>query len=414
MSIAHRANPPTTFQPMALVLAGGVIMGIALGVRHAQGLFLLPITLEQGWSREFFGLAIALQNLAWGLSQPLAGVAADLYGARRVLVAGVVLYALGLAGMALAPGPWLFAASAGLLAGIGQSGTTFGVVYPALSRLTSPEQRGRVVAAAGAVGGLGQFVLVPVVQQLIDALSWQGSLLVLALVTLGVAPLAMRLNDRAAGTAPVAAGAPASSLMAAIREAFQHRGFWLLTLGFFACGFQLAFIGNHLPAYLLDRGFSPTVGAAALASIAAANVLGIYVCGALGARFRGKYVLAGIYIARSAAMALFVLLPLQAWGVILFAVSMGFLWLGTVPLTNALIGQVFGVRYLSTLFGFVFLSHQLGSFLGVWLGGRVYDATGSYELIWLLAMILGLVAAAFHWPINDRPLPRLAAAQVPA
>jgi MFS family permease len=402
-------------RPGALVLAGGIIMGVALGVRHVQGLFLLPVTIEHGWSRELFAIAIAAQNLVWGLSQPLAGMAADLVGARKVLVGGVLLYAAGVLGMAWADGPVLFILSAGLLAGVGQAGTTFGVVYPALSRLASPERQGWVLGAAGAVGGLGQFVLVPLAQQLISRLGWHGALLLLGTLIAASLPLTAWLDDRASGTAAAQASPRGvAPLLAAVREAFGHQGFWLLTLGFFACGFQLAFIGNHLPAYLLDRGLSPQAGAAALATVAAANVAGIYYCGLLGSRLRRKYLLAGIYVLRSVAMALFVLLPASTWGAILFAAAMGFLWLGTVPLTNGVLGQVFGVHYLSTLFGFVFLSHQLGSFLGVWLGGRVFDATGSYEPIWLAAIGLGLVAAALHWPINDRQLIRPAAARLPA
>lgn len=416
MDSANSTPQPQQHWPSAfsLVLAGGIVMGVALGARHVQGLFLLPVTLDRGWSRELFALAIAVQNLVWGVSQPLAGMAADLLGARRVLVGGVLLYGLGLVGMAWADGPLLFMLSAGVLAGIGQAGTTFGVVYPALSRLAAPGQQAWVLGAAGAVGGLGQFVLVPVTQQLISHINWQGALWSLAVLTAFTLPLALRLDDRAAAGAGSGPKRSAVGLMAAVREAFAHQGFWLLTLGFFTCGFQLAFIGNHMPAYLLDRGLSPRVGAAALAAIAAANVLGVYLCGSLGGRFRPKYVLAAIYVARSVAMVLFVLLPVSVWSTMLFAVAMGLLWLGTVPLTNGVLSQVFGVHYLSTLFGFVFLSHQLGSFFGVWLGGRLYDTTGSYEAVWLIAIALGAVAAALHWPINDRQIVRASAAGAPA
>lgn len=404
--IPQTASPDRWPGAAALVLAGGIVMGVALGARHVQGLFLLPITLDRGWSRELFAFAIAVQNLAWGLSQPLAGMAADLLGARKVLLGGVLLYAAGLLGMAWADGPVLFLLSAGLLAGIGQAGTTFGVVYPALSRLAAPGQQAWVLGAAGAVGGLGQFILVPVTQQLIGHINWQGALWSLAIMMALTLPLALRLDDRSPAGGSSGARRNAVGLVAAIREAFAHQGFWLLTLGFFTCGFQLAFIGNHLPAYLLDRGLSPQAGAAALAAIAAANVAGVYFCGALGGRFRPKYVLAAIYVVRSVAMALFVLLPVSAWSALLFAAAMGLLWLGTVPLTNGVLGQVFGVHYLSTLFGFVFLSHQLGSFLGVWLGGRLFDATGSYQAVWLISIALGVVAAALHWPINDRRIVR--------
>lgn len=408
MGAMHAADNTSswTHRPGNLVLAGGLLLGVALGVRHVLGLFLLPVTLERGWSRELFGFAIALQNLVWGISQPLAGMAADLYGTRRVLLTGVVLMAVGYLGMSWVAQPGLFILFAGVLVGIGQSGTTFGVVYPALSRLTAPEQRGWVLGAAGAVGGLGQLVMVPIAQLLILQVSWQGALALLALLTASALPLVASLDDRGSTSA---SSRSTLGLQTAVGEAFAHRGFWLLTLGFFACGFQLSFIGNHLPAYLLDRGMSARMGAAALASIAAANVFGIYIAGVLGNHLRRKYLLAGIYVARAAAMTLLVMLPPSTWGTLLFCAGMGLLWLGTVPLTNGVLGQVFGIQYLSTLFGFVFLSHQLGSFLGVWLGGRVFDTTGSYTLIWLIAIGLGLFSAALHWPIDDRQLVRTAA-----
>ncbi len=390
-----------------LVLAGGVVMGLALGVRHVQGLFLLPVTMDRGWSRETFAMALAVQNLTWGIAQPFTGIIADRYGSAKVIVAGLALYALGLAGMAHAATPAAFLWTAGVCIGIALSGTAFAVIYGALSRLVAPERRSWALGVAGAVGGLGQFTMVPAAQWLIGGWGWVAALLSFAVACALLLPLALPLREPA-GRSPGAASPGADlSLSAALREAFSQPGFWLLNLGFLACGFQLAFIGTHLPAYLMDKGLRAADAVAALAIIALANVMGTYVCGMLGGHHRRKHLLAGIYLIRSAAIALFVLLPLSAWSVYLFAAVMGFVWLGTVPLTNGLISQVFGVRYISTLFGFVFFGHQLGSFLGVWLGGVVFEATRSYDLIWLGAMALGLLSAALHWPIDDREIRRV-------
>lgn len=394
-----------------MVLAGGIVMGLALGVRHVQGLFLLPITMERGWTREDFALAMAVQNLAWGLAQPFTGMVADRQGSARVIAAGLLLYALGLALMAQATTPALFVWTAGVCIGIALSGTSFGVVYGALSRLTPAPQRSQVLGLAGAVGGLGQFAMVPFAQGLLSGWGWAAALGVLAALTAVLLPLAWPLNDR---TTPAGKAEPDRPLGEAVREAFGQRGFWLLNVGFLACGFQLAFIATHLPAYLIDRGLPAHAGMTALALIALANVAGTWVFGWLGGRWRQKHLLAGLYLARSVAMAAFVLLPAGTASLYGFAVVMGFLWLGTVPLTNGILARVFGVRYITTLFGFVFFGHQLGSFLGVWLGGRVFEATGSYDLIWATAMGLGVLAALLHWPIDDRalaqPAPRPAAA----
>lgn len=389
-----------------LVLAGGIVMGLALGVRHVQGLFLLPVTLDRGWSRETFAFAMAVQNLVWGIAQPFTGMVADRFGSAKVIAGGVALYALGLFFMAHAASPAAFLWSAGVCVGIALSGTAFGTVYGALSRLVAPERRSWALGLAGAVGGLGQFVMVPTAQELIGALNWSGALAAFAVIMMVIVPLACLLRDRPQPRRSGNAGVADMPMSAAVREAFSHPGFWLLNLGFVACGFQLAFVATHLPAYLLDKGMRPADAVAALAIIALTNIAGTYGWGLLGGRRRKKYLLSGIYLARTAAMALFVLLPLSPWSVYLFAAVMGFLWLGTVPLTNGLISQVFGVRYIATLFGFVFLGHQLGSFFGVWLGGYVFEATRSYDLIWLGAMALGVLAAALHWPIDDREIVR--------
>ncbi|MDH0093239.1 MFS transporter [Achromobacter mucicolens] len=405
MSIPKKSSLDAS-QWWLLVLAGGVVMGLALGARHVQGLFMLPVTMDRGWSRETFAMALAVQNLTWGVVQPFTGMIADRYGSAKVIAAGLVCYALGLAGMAHATTPAGFMWTAGVCIGIALSGTAFATIYGALSRLVPPERRGWALGVAGAVGGLGQFTMVPAAQWLIGGWGWVAALMAFALALLILLPLAFALREPANRLRD--AGAPDAnlSLTQAIREAFTRPGFWLLNLGFLACGFQLAFIGTHLPAYLMDKGLRASDAVAALAIIALTNVMGTYVCGILGAHHRRKYLLAGIYLIRTAAIALFVLLPPTTGSVYVFAAVMGFVWLGTVPLTNGLIAQVFGVRYITTLFGFVFFGHQVGSFLGVWLGGVVFEATRSYDLIWLGAMTLGVLSAALHWPIDDREIQR--------
>lgn len=405
MSIPNKSSLDAS-QLWLLVLAGGVVMGLALGARHVQGLFMLPVTMDRGWSRETFAMALAVQNLTWGVVQPFTGMIADRYGSAKVIAAGMVFYALGLAGMAHATTPAGFMWTAGVCIGIALSGTAFATIYGALSRLVPPERRGWALGVAGAVGGLGQFTMVPAAQWLIGGSGWVAALLAFALALLILLPLALLLREPASDPRDAGAHDAHLSLTQAIREAFTRPGFWLLNLGFLTCGFQLAFIGTHLPAYLMDKGLRASDAVAALAIIALANVMGTYVCGILGAHHRRKYLLAGIYLIRTAAIALFILAPLTTWSVYAFAAVMGFVWLGTVPLTNGLIAQVFGVRYITTLFGFVFFGHQVGSFLGVWLGGVVFEATRSYELIWLGAMALGVLSAALHWPIDDREIQR--------
>ena len=391
-----------TISPLTIVLCGGIIIGLAMGVRHVQGLFMLPMTAARGWGRQEFALALALQNLVWGLAQPLTGMLADRWGARRVLVAGCLLYAAGLALMAQATTSMQLALSGGLLIGLALAGTTFGVVYGAISRLVPPARRSWALGMAGAIGGVGQFALVPAAQGLIGGAGWAAALGVFAVVLALALPLTWPLQDRSEGTP----ARQAQSMSQAIGEALSHQGFWLLNLGFLACGFQLAFIAGHFPAFLLDRGFSANTGVAALAIVALANVAGTYACGQLGSLYRRKHLLAYLYLVRSAAMLAFVALPTTKVTVYVFAFVMGLTWLGTVPLTNGLVSQVFGVQYISTLFGFVFVGHQLGGFLGVWMGGAVFDATHSYDLVWAAAIGVGLLAAALHWPIDDRAVVR--------
>ena len=413
LASSHASSPTARLSatdPLVLVVAGGLILGLALGMRHVQGLFLLPITMERGWTREAFGFAMAVQNLVWGLAQPFAGMIADRFGSARVMLAGLLLYALGLYTMTQATTSAAFVWSAGICLGLALSGTTFGVVFAALSRLVSAERRGWALGVAGSFGGLGQFLLVPAVPARVERIGWSAPLWWMAARALAALPLGWPLRQRGAPPVGASTAAQASrdrsgqSLRAAIRQACGHRGFWLLNIGFLACGFQLAFIASHLPAYLLDRGLSARDAVIALAIIALANIAGTYLCGLLGNHVRRHRALAGIYLLRTAAIALFLLVPLSSVSVYVFAAVMGFVWLGTVPLTSGLVSQVFGTRYVATLFGFVFLGHQLGSFLGVWLGGYLFDRTGSYDLVWIGAIVVGLGATVLHWPIDDRPV----------
>jgi MFS family permease len=386
-------------QRWLIVLAGGAIMGVALGIRHVQGLFLQPITLDQGWSREVFGFTLAMQNLVWGLAQPFTGMIADRYGSMKVILPGLLLYALGLFVTAHSQSTGQFLLGNGFLIGIALSGTAFGAVYGALSRIFPAEHRSWALGVAGSIGGLGQFCMVPFVQKLLDGMGWVSVLLVLCAVMGLMLPLVAFLRDNNGGARHE--GNRDQTMGEAIREACSHRGFWLLNLGFLACGFQLAFVAGHMPAYLIDKGMGPQQAGIALAVISLANVIGTYGCGHLGGFMRRKYVLSVIYLLRSAAMMLFVALPISEFSVYAFSFVMGLVWLGTVPLTSGLVSQIFGVRYIATLFGFVFFGHQLGAFFGVWLGGYVFDMTKSYDLVWLGSIALGLLAAVLHMPIND-------------
>ncbi|WP_334187201.1 MFS transporter [Noviherbaspirillum sp.] len=393
--------------PLAIVVCGGIIMGLSLGVRHVMGLFLLPMTGDRGWSREDFALAMALQNLVWGLLMPFAGMIADKFGSAKVLLAGCVTYAAGLYLMAHSASSLGLLLTCGVMIGAALSATSFGTVYGALSRLVAPERRGWALGLAGAVGGLGQFAMVPAAQIFISDFGWLIALVILGGVLLAASPLSSALAERHDS---LPAERKEQSMREALAEAFSHKGFWLLNLGFLACGFQLAFIAGHLPAYLMDKGMNGRHAVIALSLIALANIAGTYYSGVLGMKYRRKHLLAYNYLTRSVAIAAFVVLPLNEWTLYGFSLVMGLLWLGTAPLTNGLVSQVFGVKYLTTLFGFVFVGHQVGGFMGAWLGGVVFDVTGSYDLVWLGAIVLGLVAAALHFPIDDRQLSRLQAA----
>ncbi|HKA44542.1 MAG TPA: MFS transporter [Burkholderiales bacterium] len=389
--------------PVIVLACGGLLLSLGMGIRHGFGLFLQPMTMDLGWGRETFAFALALQNLIWGVTQPLTGMIADRYGAGRVLVGGTALYVAGLVLMAFSQTGLGFSMSAGLLIGLGLSGTTFSVVLGVVGRAFPPEKRSMALGIAAAAGSFGQFAMLPVEQSLIGAFGWFDALLIIAAVATLMVPLSAGLVER---HAEAAASTVRQSAAEATREAFHHRGFVLLTLGFFVCGFQVMFIGVHFPAYLLDRGLSPQTGMISLALIGFFNIIGTYIAGFLGGRLSKKYLLSALYLARSAAIALFLLLPITPFSVYLFAAAIGVLWLATVPLTNALIAQIFGVQYLSMLGGFVFFSHQIGSFLGVWLGGFMFDRTGSYQLVWVIAIALGIVAAILNLPIDEREVQR--------
>jgi MFS family permease len=385
-----------------VVLAcGGLILMLALGTRQSFGLFLRPMSLDLGWGRETFSFAIALQNLVWGLAMPFAGAIADRYGAGRVLAAGGVFYGLGLWAMAHSSDPLTFDVAAGLLVGLGLACTGFGVVLGVVARAFPPQQRSLAVGIAGACGSFGQFAMLPWGHALISQLGWLNALLVLGAGAFLMIPLGAALAGRNR-----AADESAQPIGAALAEAMAHRGFWLLTASFFVCGFQTIFVMTHLPAYLVDRGLSAAEGMSALATIGLFNIVGSYFAGSLGARYSKKWLLAWIYAIRAVAIAVFVTTPLTAAGMYLFAAVLGFTWLGTVPLTNSLVGQIFGVKYLSTLFSIAFLGHQLGAFIGAWAGGAIFDITGSYQPVWLAAIALSVLAAALCVPIDERALER--------
>lgn len=391
--------------PTVVLVCGGLILTLSLGLRHGFGLFLQPMTLDHGWNREVFSFAIALQNLVWGLAQPFTGMIADKYGAGRVLAGGTVAYAAGLVLMAMANTGMQFSLSAGLLIGLGLAGTSFSIVYGVLGRTFPPEKRSVALGIAGAAGSFGQFILMPFSQTLISAFGWMIALFVLAAAASFMAPLSSALIEQ---RAPGSAQEHKQSVAEAVREAFAHKGFWLLSFGFFVCGFQVVFIGVHFPAFLVDRHMAPEAGMTSLALIGLFNIFGTYAWGHLGARFSKKYLLSAIYLLRGAVIVVFLALPITPLSAYVFASAMGFLWLGTVPLTNGLVGQIFGVKYVSMLFGFVFFGHQVGSFLGVWLGGYLFDLTGSYQLVWMISVALAVVAALLNWPIDERQVERLA------
>ncbi len=388
-----------------VLLCGAAIVTLSMGIRHGFGLWLAPITMDRGWTRETFAFAIAVQNLAWGVAGPLAGMLADRYGAWRALLVGGLLYAFGLVLMALSTSGLAFTGSAGLLIGIAQSGTTYAVIYGVIGRNVAPDRRSWAMGVTAAAGSFGQFLMVPLESWLIGAWGWQNALFLLGCAALAILPLALGLKER--GDVLTHAGPP-QSVGHAVREAFGYRSFQLLMAGYFVCGFQVVFIGVHMPAYLKDKGLGPEVATIALALIGLFNVVGTYASGALGQRLAKRHILSAIYLLRSVVIVAFLAAPLTPASVYLFAATMGVLWLSTVPPTNAVVAQIFGVRHFSMLGGFVFFSHQIGSFLGVWLGGRLFDLTGGYTVVWWLAVAFGVFAALINLPVRESPIVRAA------
>ena len=399
--------PPSSAKSLSMlqVLAcGAAIVTLSMGIRHGFGLWLQPITQAQGWTRETFSFALAVQNLSWGVFGVFAGMAADRFGAFRVIVLGALLYAAGLVGMALSPTGLVFTLTAGVLIGAAQAGTTYAVIYGVIGRNISADKRSWAMGVAAAAGSFGQFLMVPTEGFLISSLGWQQALLVLAVAVLLIAPLALGLREHAFSGGQ---SAPREQTIGqALREAFKYPSFQLLMVGYFVCGFQVVFIGIHMPSYLKDKGLSPQVASYALALIGLFNVFGTYLAGSLGQKIAKRKILATIYFSRAVVIAVFLAVPLSPTTVYIFASVMGLLWLSTIPPTNALVAQIFGIQHLSMLGGFVFFSHQVGSFMGVWLGGVLYDRTGNYDIVWLIAIALGVVAGLANLPVREGAIAR--------
>ncbi len=401
------SSTATQLSMLQVLLCGAAIVTLTMGIRHGFGLWLQPITMERGWTRETFAFALAVQNLAWGIAGPFAGALADRFGAFKILLGSALMYAAGLILMAPAATGLAFTGSAGVLIGMAQAGCTYAVIYGVISRNVPADRHSWAMGVTAAAGSFGQFLMVPVASWLISAFGWQEALFILGIAVLAIMPLAFGLKEPARDAA---AHGTHQSIVQALREAFGYRSFQLLMAGYFVCGFQVVFIGVHLPSYLKDHGMTPQVATVALALIGLFNVIGTYAAGSLGQHFPKRHILSAIYILRSVVIVAFLAAPLTPWSVYLFAATMGVLWLSTVPPTNALVAQMFGVRHFSMLGGFVFLSHQLGSFLGAWLGGTLYDATGSYNIVWGIAVALGVFAALINLPVRETAIPRPAVA----
>jgi MFS family permease len=396
-----------------VLIFGGLMVTFSMGIRHGFGLFNLPITSANGWGRETFALTIALQNLIWGAVQPITGALADRYGALKIMVAGGALYALGLAGMAISTDALNFSLAGGLLIGLAQTATTYSVVYGILGRNVAPEKRVWAMGIAAAAGSFGQFLMIPVEQGLLSSFGANDALLMLALMASLMIPIAFMLREPNMSNSQQASD---QTIKQALKEAIGNPSFRLLTLGYFVCGFQVVFIAVHLAPYLKDLSkIYPDVGAPAVATTALAliglfNIFGTYSAGILGQRLPKRYLLSGIYILRSIAIMAFVWLPLSPTSTYIFAAIMGFLWLSTIPLTNAIVAQIFGVKYLTMLSGLVFFSHQLGSFCGAYFGGYLFDRTGSYMIVWNIAIALGVFAFLINLPVKERAIHRAALA----
>ena len=408
-----KPTPPPPLSTTQVLACGAAIVTLSMGIRHGFGLWLQPLTQGHDWTRETYALAMAIQNLSWGVFGVFVGMVADRFGAFRVLIAGALVYALGLLGMAHAQTPLQLMLTAGVALGLAQAGTTYAVVYGVIGRNVAPERRSWAMGVAAAAGSFGQFLMVPIEGRLIDSLGWQEALVALALLCLAIIPLARGLREPAFAS-PASAPGGGQSIVQALSEAFRYRSFQLLMAGYFVCGFQVVFIGVHMPSYLKDMGLAPQVASYALALVGLFNVFGTYISGALGQRMPKRLILSFIYFSRALVIAIFISTALSPTTVYIFSAVMGLLWLSTVPATNAAIAQIFGVAHLSMLSGFVFLSHQVGSFLGVWLGGYFYDRTGSYDLAWYLAIALGVFAGLVNLPIRETPIVRTGSPQLAA
>ncbi|MFN3349497.1 MFS transporter [Pseudorhodoplanes sp.] len=400
--------------PLIVIVAGCAISLISFGPRSATGLFMQPISDANGWGRDVFALAFAVQNLLWGLGQPVAGAIADRFGTLRVLAGGALIYAAGLVLMAYSTTPLTFNLTVGVLIGFGLSGCSFNLVVAALGKLVPENRRSFAFGAGTAAGSFGQFLFAPLGAMLIASYGWAVALFAFAAAVLLILPFSIALATPPAQTAALPGSDVPQSLRHALAEAFAHRSYVLLVLGFFTCGFQLAFITAHLPAYLVDRGLSVQVGGWVIATIGLFNIVGSLAAGWAGNRMPKRYILAFLYFARALSIAIFISVPLSTTSALLFAVSTGLTWLSTVPPTSGLVALMFGTRWLAMLFGFAFFSHQVGGFLGVWLGGLAFEMTGSYDLVWMLSIAFGIASAIINLPIVEKPVNRQAPQPVPA
>jgi len=389
-----------------LLISACLLVMLSFGYRSGFGLFVKPISEANGWGRDVIGFSMAIQNLVWGIVAVFAGGLADRFGNVRVIISGVVIYALGMGLMPHVTAPWMLHSTAGMMVGAGVAGTSFGIVLPALARAVSEDRRQWVLGVGTAAGSMGQFLVVPISQGLIDNVGWVNALHILALSAFAMAVLAMPLAPYAGG-GKSETNVPAQTMRQALGEAFRHRSYVLLVAGFFVCGFHVAFITAHLPAYLSDLGFDAKIGAWSVATIGLFNVFGAYMSGIISGRRERRSVLIWIYLLRAVAITAFMLIPISLVSVFAFCAAMGLLWLATVPPTSGMVAMMFGTRYMSLLYGFVFLGHQLGSFSGVWLGGWTYERTGNYDLVWWIGIGLSLMAALLHWPIQEKPVERL-------
>ena len=394
-----------------LILSACLLLLLSFGYRSGFGLFVKPITEANGWGREVISVALALQNICWGIIAVFAGGLADRFGNAKVIVVGTILYALGMQLMSGVDNPWMLNVSTGLLVGAGVAGTSFGIVLPAMARAVGEQRRQWALGLGTAVGSFGQFAVVPIAQFLIDAFGWMTALNILAASSLTMALFAMPLAPYS-GKQEVTQKTEGQKVTEALQEALGYRSYVLLVSGFFVCGFHVAFITAHMPAFLTDNGFAANVGAWSISLIGLCNVFGAYLSGILSGRILKRHVLVFIYLSRTAAITLFMLIPFSLVSVLVFSAVMGFLWLATVPATSGLVAVMFGTRYMALLYGIVFLGHQIGSFIGVWLGGWLYDRSGSYDLVWWLGAALGIMAAVVHWPIKETPVSRIVPQEV--